>query len=87
MTPTTCGFDSKLFCTKIWVEIQFFHHLNFFKDGSVQIWDLSKALEQYRLNPSAIVGDLTTRELISLTHQADEAKNAYVAKTISPFKN
>lgn len=56
-------------------------------DGSVQIWDLSKALEQYRLNPSAIVGDLTTRELISLTHQADEAKNAYVAKTISPFKN
>lgn len=45
-------------------------------DGSVQVWDLTNALEQYHLNPNIPVGDLTCNELINLSQRADESRAA-----------
>jgi hypothetical protein len=47
----------------------------------VQIWDLTKALEQYQLNPNIPVGDLTTAELINLAQRADEARTNFAIQT------
>ncbi|CBY14972.1 unnamed protein product [Oikopleura dioica] len=55
-------------------------------DGSVQVWDLTKPLEQYQI-PQNIHsstttqhgGDVTTQELIEIAQKADEAKIALLS--------
>ena len=48
----------------------------------MQVWDLTKPLEQYQmpqnmLNPNnSTGGDITTQELIEIAQKADEAKIA-----------